>query len=91
MLFRSEQGILPVYIAVGAAAGVRRMIEESSELKQSEETAIRILQEVSGLDQDDQLMKLVIDMYRLFLEGKTLAEIRANADRFKAASLQDII
>lgn len=86
-----EQGILPVYIAVGAAAGVRRMIEESSELKQSEETAIRILQEVSGLDQDDQLMKLVIDMYRLFLEGKTLAEIRANADRFKAASLQDII
>ena len=86
-----EQGILPVYIAVGIAAGVRRMIEESSELKQSEETAIRILQEVSGLDQDDQLMKLVIDMYRLFLEGKTLAEIRANADRFKAASLQDII
>lgn len=86
-----EQGILPVYIAVGVAAGVRRMIEENPDLNQSEETAMRILHEVSGMDQEDQLMKLVIDMYRLFLDGKTLTEIRAYADRIKAASLQDII
>ncbi|NLC39921.1 MAG: mannitol dehydrogenase [Clostridiaceae bacterium] len=86
-----EQGILPVYIAVGIAAGVRRMIEENPELKQSEETAVQILQQVSELDQDDQLTKLVIEMYRLFIEGKTMAEIRRKADQVKAESLYGII
>lgn len=86
-----EEGILPAYIAVGIAAGVRSLIEERSELKQSEEAALQVLQQVSGLSQDNQLTKLIIDMYRLFLDGKTLAEIRTIADRVKEASLQAII
>ncbi|NLC40600.1 MAG: mannitol dehydrogenase [Clostridiaceae bacterium] len=86
-----EQGIMPVYIAVGIAAGVRRMIEERSDLKQSAEAAVQILHQVSELDQDDQLTRLVIEMYRLFIEGKTLAEIRSKADQIKAESLHGII
>jgi len=86
-----EQGILPAYIAVGIAAGVRSLIEERPELEQSEEVAIQILLQVSGLKQDDLLTKLIVDMYRLFLDGKALAEIRTIADKVKAAGLQAII
>ena len=86
-----EQGIMPVYIAVGIAAGVRRLIEERSDLKQSEETAVQILHQVSELSQDDPLTGLVIEMYRLFIEGKTLAEIRSKAVQVKAESLHGII
>jgi hypothetical protein len=82
---------MPVYIAVGIAAGVRRLIEERSDLKQSEETAVQILHQVSELSQDDPLTGLVIEMYRLFIEGKTLAEIRSKAVQVKAESLHGII
>lgn len=86
-----EQNINPAYISVGVAAGVRRLIEERRGLHQSVEAAIHILHEVSGLDLDERLMKLIIDMYKIFLGGKTLTEIRIKADRIKASSLHDII
>ena len=86
-----EQGITPAYIAVGIAAGVRRFIDESSDLEQSEECAAEVLFNVSKLSPEEELTKLIMDMYRLFLNKKTLAEIRVVADKVKEASLKSII
>jgi len=86
-----DQGVVPAYIAVGAAAAVRRYIHEAEGMEQSLENAGKVLSEVSGLDRNSPLAKMILDMYRMFLEGRSLGEIRRAADAVKAASLRDII
>ena len=85
------QGVTPAYIAVGAAAGLRRYIQEAEGLEQSMAAAEQVLSEVSHLDVRGELATLILNMYRLFLEGRGLGEIRRAADRVKAESLHDII
>ena len=85
------QGVTPAYIAVGAAAGLRRYIQAAEGLEQSMAAAEQVLSEVSHLDVRGELATLILNMYRLFLEGRGLGEIRRAADRVKAESLHDII
>lgn len=85
------QGVTPAYISVGAAAGLRRYIQEAEGLEQSMAAAEQVLSEVSHLDVRGELATLILNMYRLFLEGRGLGEIRRAADRVKAESLHDII
>ena len=63
----------------------------SSDLEQSEECAAEVLFNVYKLSPEEELTKLIMDMYRLFLNKKTLAEIRVVADKVKEASLKRII
>ena len=86
-----EQGVMPAYIAVGAAAGLRRYINETEGLEQSMGAAKRVLSEVSGLDDDSELAKLILHMYELVLEEKSVRELLKAADEVKAASIKDII
>ena len=86
-----EQGVMPAYIAVGAAAGLRRYINETEGLEQSMGAAKRVLSEVSGLDDDSELAKLILHMYELVLEEKSVRELLKAADEAKAASIKDII
>ena len=86
-----EQGVMPAYIAVGAAAGLRRYINETEGLEQSMGAAKRVLAEVSGLDDDSELAKLILHMYELVLEEKSVRELLKAADEAKAASIKDII
>ncbi len=86
-----EQGVTPAYIAVGAAAGLHRYINEAEGLVQGLDAAKQVLGEVSGLDADATLAKLILDMYSLILSGASVAELRRAADAAKAASLQAII
>lgn len=48
-----EMGITPAYITVGAAAAVRRYINENEGMEQGIESAKKVLREVSGLEFDD--------------------------------------
>ena len=80
-----EQGITPSYITVGAAAAVRRYIEETDGMSQSEESAVTVLREVSGLSGTDALSELILERYRMFLDGKSLTEVRRFADDAKAS------
>ena len=86
-----EQGVMPAYIAVGAAAGLRRYINETEGLEQGMGAARRVLAEVSGLDDDSELAKLILHMYELVLEEKSVRELLKAADEVKAASIKDII
>ena len=86
-----ENGVTPAYIAVGAAAGLRRYIHEAEGMEQSMASAEKVLSEVSKLDPKGELAKLILNMYKMFLEGKDLAAIRRAADEVKAAGLQDVI
>ena len=86
-----ENGVVPAYIAVGAAAGLRRYINEAEGMEQSMASAEKVLAEVSGLDVKGLLAQLILNMYKMFLEGKDLSDIRRAADEVKAAGLKNVI
>ncbi len=85
------QGVTPAYIAVGAAAGLKRYINEAEGMEQGMESAKQVLAEVSKLDANSKLASMILDMYALILEGKSLAELLKAADEVKAASFSNII
>lgn len=86
-----EQGITPAYIAVGAAAGLYRYIKEADGMEQGLTEAAHVLKEVSKLDANSQLAKLILAMYEKILAGATVADLRRAADGVKAATLTAII
>ena len=90
-LLALEQGITPAYIAVGAAAGLHRYINEAEGLEQGMDAAKQVLAEVSKLEADAELAKLILAMYEKILAGATVTDLRRAADAVKAASLTAII
>ena len=85
-----QQGITPCYIAVGAAAGVRRYLEENSR-EQTMENAVQVLQEVSGLAQEEILAQMILSMYQRILNGAGIADLRREAGRLRAKSLKNTV
>ena len=83
-------GGLPAYIAVGAAAGLCRYIREN-EMEQSAENGLKVLSEVSGLQADSALRRLIMEMYQMLLEGATPADLRRAAEQKKATFRNDVI
>ena len=86
-----QQDIVPAYITIGAAAAVRRYIEETDGMEQSIEQAEIVLADISGLEKDGELMKLIVRMYQMILEGKSLTDRRRTADMVKAVRLQNVV
>lgn len=86
-----EQGVTPAYIAVGAAAGLKRYINEAEGMEQGMESAKQVLADVSKLDVNGKLASMILDMYGLILEGKSIVELLKAADEVKAASFSNII
>ena len=86
-----EMGITPAYIALGAAAGLRRYIAEAEGMEQSMESALSVLQEVSELTKDSKLTGMILAMYKLILEGASLKQLRLAADAVTAENLKNVI
>ena len=86
-----DVGITPAYIAVGAAAGLHRYINEAEGMEQGMEAAKQVLAEVSKLDTEGKLAGMILAMYEKILAGATVADLRHAADAVKAASLEAII
>ena len=85
-----QQGIAPCHIAVGAAAGVRRYLAENDK-EQSIENAIEVLKEVSGLNSEDKLAQMILSMYKMILEGSSIADLRKAAGRLQAENMKNAI
>lgn len=85
------QGIVPAYIAIGAAAGIRRYIDETEEMEQSLVCAEKVLINVSKVEIHSGLGELILEMYQMILDGKSIGEIRRTADEIKAASLKNVV
>ena len=60
-------------------------------MEQSIEQAEIVLADISGLEKDGELMKLIVRMYQMILEGKSLKDLRRTADMVKAVSLQNVV
>ena len=83
-------GITPSYIAVGAATGLRRYLEENA-MVQTPENAQTVLSQVSGLGEESRLSEMILDMYQMILAGSSIDILRRVAGKNKAASLQNVI
>ena len=90
-LLAMEEGITPAYICVGAAAGVKRFIDESDAPQQSVERAKQVLAEVSQLDAEGALAQNILFYYAMLLEGATLQQLLEKAELQKHESLLSVI
>ena len=79
------------HFAVGAAAGLRRYIAEAEGMEQGMDSAKKVLKEVSELDEGSKLAAMILEMYALILEGKTIRELLKAADEVKAAAACRVI
>ena len=86
-LLAIEEGITPAYIAVGAAAGLCRYLNENGG-EQSVDTAKAVLLEVSKLEENHTLAKLILHYYEMLLGGCSLTALVAEADRITHESMQ---
>ena len=77
-------------------AGIRRQDVDTGAIiitgeTSRKENAAAVLKEVSELEADSNLAKLILAMYEKILAGATLKELRLAADAVKAQSLQNVI
>ena len=86
-----EVGVTPAYIAIGAAAGLRRYIAEAEGMDQSVQNATGVLTDLCKLDKDSALAKMILDMYKMIIDGKSFGELRRAADAVVAANLNNVI
>lgn len=86
-----EIGVTPAYISVGAAAGLHRYINETEGLEQGIAGAKHVLRELSGLAAECELEKLIMSMYEMIIDGKSLGEIRRAADKIVSSKLFNVI
>ncbi len=82
-----ENGQVPAYIAVGAAAGLIRLMKESGE----EKDAKALLCENAGLREEDALVSLIVEAYDLLTSGADIRILRSNAEQKKSASRKNIV
>ena len=85
-----EQGIFPAYICVGAAAAVMRYINETDGLEQSRETALKVLSEVSKLE-EPELKDAILGFYDMLLDRASPEELLRRADELKHIKTGDVI
>ncbi len=85
-----EQGIVPVYTALGAAGAVYRYLDENN-INQTIEHASSVLMEISKLEKTHPLINLILDMYRGFANGDNPRTMRKYADSQKSAFIKNII
>ena len=85
-----EEGVAPTWIALGAAAGVKRYLDEA-EKPQTEAEAAAVLTEVSALPAESPLRDWILGYYRMIIAGCSLTDLRRVADAAKAATLKDIL
>ena len=89
-LLALQEGITPAYIAVGAAAGIKRYLDEAGE-PQSLAAAEKVLAEVSQLSADAPLAKLILPYYKMIIDGCSLDDLLRAADAAKKASMEKVI
>jgi len=80
-------GVIPSYIAVGAGAALVRYQAETGDETSPEE----VLRELCGLDPEIIPGSLVLENYRLLVNGADLKDLRRRADVAKAALRKDVI
>lgn len=89
-LLAMEEGITPAYIAVGAAAGLRRYLKENGGV-QSMNGAKAALFEISKLDENHKLAQLILHYYGMILDGCSLLKLASEAENQKHQSMNAVV
>ncbi len=85
-----EMGVVPAYIAVGAAAGVHRYLEEAG-LTQSKEAAAQVLIEVSSLPQASDLLAMILCYYEMIRSGCPISELCTKAEQIRHTGSGNVV
>ncbi|HPY95228.1 MAG TPA: hypothetical protein PLR12_07340, partial [Clostridia bacterium] len=85
-----DQGIQPVFIALGAAAALQRHLAEQN-LQAGAETAGAALIALSGLPAGHELHSLILSLYEHFAAGASLDGLYAAARAAQAAARGPVI
>ncbi|MBQ8359521.1 MAG: mannitol dehydrogenase [Oscillospiraceae bacterium] len=85
-----QTGEVPVYIAVGAAAGLYRLVSESGQI-QNQENGKKLLLQVSGLEENGVLADMILQLYKKILTGCSIAQLRGYAEKQKATHRCNVI
>ena len=89
-LLAMEEGITPTYIAMGAAAGLRRYLKENGGV-QSMDAARSALLEVSQLTESHKLTQLILHYYEIILDGSSLLKLVSEAEKQKHANMIAVV
>ena len=60
-------------------------------MEQGMDAAKQVLRDVSKLDSESELAKLILAMYEKIVAGATLTDLRRAADALKASTLKPIV
>ena len=85
-----QTGEMPVYIAIGCAAGLHRLVRES-DLAQSLENGKKLLLQTAALTEEDPLALLILEFYEKLLAGCSPAGLRQLGQEKKAACRRNVI
>ena len=85
-----KTGIVPSYIAIGAAAGLRRLVAEN-DLEQSMENGKSMLLQTAGLTAGSSLTDLILKYYQILLESGSINHLRKTAEETKLSQSRNII
>ena len=85
-----KTGNEPVYICIGAAAGLYRFVKES-DMEQTVENAKALLLQTAGLAEDSTLVKRILAVYEMLLHGADIPALRRYADDQKAVYRHNVI
>ena len=85
-----ESGEVPAYIAIGAAVGLKRFLDEK-EMEQTDTNAAALLAEASGLAHDSPITSLILEMYTMIRSGASAGQMRRRADLIKAQHGKTVI
>ncbi|HAL73885.1 MAG TPA: mannitol dehydrogenase [Clostridiales bacterium] len=85
-----QQGVPPVFIAVGIACAIDLYLIENHQIRDITQ-AEQVLREISEIDPDEQVGQLVLAFYEEIVSGSSLADLRRLAGRLRAAGLHNMI
>lgn len=85
-----KTGVVPAYIAVGAAAGLRRLVAENN-LEQSMENGKNLLLQTSGLEDGNALTTMILKNYQMIIEGCSIEQLCKAAENAKVSQRGNVI
>lgn len=86
-----EQGVFPAYTAVGAAAGLKRLIDETEGAVQTADCAAKTLTDVSGVKAQSELGKLILGYYEMIAGGADVTRLKERAQILAAEHRTSIV
>lgn len=85
-----KSGDTPAYIAIGAAAGLKRLLDEQG-MEHNIKNAGKVLLETSGLPEVAPLYSIVLKMYAMIIENCSISDLRDAAEKLKNAGNRSIV